>query len=129
MAEKTYAEQIAASRPSNMTPDQIRQSKNHRSHERRVALKTRLREEAEKRNARWQALSPLEQLAELDKRLGPGKGAVKSRAKIANKLREAEEAAKAAEKERLDKEEAETRKKNKKESKKAKKNKKNNATK
>jgi hypothetical protein len=39
--------------------------------------------EAVKRNEAWNKLSPAQQLAELDKRLGVGIGAAKQRAKIA----------------------------------------------
>lgn len=42
----------------------------------------RKHEEAIFRNDGWASLSPLEQIGELDKRLGPGIGAVKQRAKI-----------------------------------------------
>jgi len=38
------------------------------------------------RDAKWRALSPKEQLAELDKRLGVGVGAVKQRKRIAAKM-------------------------------------------
>lgn len=44
------------------------------------------REEAEKRNAAWQALSFEQQLEQLDKLFGKGKGATKQRAKIALKI-------------------------------------------
>lgn len=40
------------------------------------------RTEAEARNAFWASLSPEEQLASLDARLGAGVGAIKQRAKI-----------------------------------------------
>lgn len=48
--------------------------------------KQRKREEAEARNSAWRALSPKEQLASLDRRLGKGVGAVKQRARIADML-------------------------------------------
>jgi len=41
---------------------------------------------AEKRQATWAALSPKEQLADLDRRLGAGVGAVKQRARLAKKI-------------------------------------------
>lgn len=44
--------------------------------------KDRRRKEAEERNARWAALTPAEQLAELDKRFGAGIGATKQRARL-----------------------------------------------
>ena len=39
-------------------------------------------EEAKERNESWASLSPAAQLKELDRRLGPGMGAKKQRAKI-----------------------------------------------
>jgi hypothetical protein len=52
--------------------------------------KRHVREEQEEmrrvRNAVWRKLSPRQQLAELDRRLGEGIGATKQRAKIAAKL-------------------------------------------
>ena len=50
------------------------------------ADRDRRREEAEARNAIWAALTPQQQLTELDKRFGVGKGATKQRAKLAKKL-------------------------------------------
>jgi hypothetical protein len=44
-------------------------------------------EEAEAREAAWRALSPKEQLAALDARLGKGQGAKKQRARIAAALK------------------------------------------
>ena len=44
------------------------------------------REAAEEANKAWQALSPVEQLSELDERLGKGKGASKQRVRINKKL-------------------------------------------
>lgn len=38
---------------------------------------------AKERNERWAALSPQEQLDELNRRLGPGVGATKQRARLA----------------------------------------------
>lgn len=50
------------------------------------ADRERRRNEAEARNAIWAALTPQQQLAELDKRFGAGKGATKQRKKLAKKL-------------------------------------------
>lgn len=55
------------------------------SHFRGPTLK-RHREEHEARVDAWQALSPEEQLAELDKRFGVGKGATKQRERIAKAM-------------------------------------------
>lgn len=49
------------------------------------------RAEAEARLAAWRALSPREQLAELDRRLGPGVGARRQRRRIEKALLEEEE--------------------------------------
>ena len=43
------------------------------------------RVEAQERDALWAALSDVEKLASLDKRLGKGKGAMQQRAKLAMK--------------------------------------------
>ncbi len=48
--------------------------RNDRREERKV--------EALKRNTEWQALTPAQQLAELDRRLGPGVGARRQRGKL-----------------------------------------------
>jgi hypothetical protein len=48
-------------------------------------LETR-QEEGQARNAKWQSLSPAQQLAVLDKRLGKGVGAARQRARIAARL-------------------------------------------
>jgi len=42
--------------------------------------------EAEARNEDWASLGPKKQLAEMDRRLGKGKGGKKQRAKIAKRL-------------------------------------------
>lgn len=42
---------------------------------------------ASERNAAFAGLSPIEQLAALDERLGKGKGAVKQRAKLTAKIK------------------------------------------
>lgn len=47
------------------------------------------RDEATERNAAWAELSPAKQLAELDRRLGRGVGAVKQRARLARATRAA----------------------------------------
>jgi hypothetical protein len=52
---------------------------------RQTKLQTR-REEGAAREAKWRALSPAQQLAELDKRLGKGVGAVRQRARIAARI-------------------------------------------
>lgn len=44
--------------------------------------KEQRRLEADERNARWDALTPAEKLAELDARLGADLGAVKQRRKL-----------------------------------------------
>lgn len=59
--------------------------------------KEELREAAKAAEAKWQALSPADQLKELDARLGEGKGATRQRARITQRLAAAQ-AAKAAEK-------------------------------
>lgn len=43
-------------------------------------------QEAKGRDAAWAALTPLEQIASLDRRLGKGLGAVKQRSKVALRL-------------------------------------------
>ena len=57
-----------------------------------MSRKEKRREEAEKRNTRWRAMTPEKQLEELDKRLGKGKGAKKQRSKLLKKLKEAKNA-------------------------------------
>lgn len=52
----------------------------------RPDLKEFKRDEAEIRVMAWQRLTPKEQLAVLDRRLGPGVGATKERAKIAARM-------------------------------------------
>jgi len=47
------------------------------------------REEALVRDAEWRGLTPAQQLAALDKRLGVGVGAVKQRAKLTALLKQA----------------------------------------
>lgn len=47
---------------------------------------TNRREKAEARNAKWAALTPEQQLAALDAKLGPGVGAKRQRAALAAKL-------------------------------------------
>jgi hypothetical protein len=47
------------------------------------------RKEAVERNEAWAGLSPAKQLAELDRRLGRGVGAVKQRARLARSSRAA----------------------------------------
>lgn len=46
------------------------------------------REEGAERTARWEALSTKEKIADLDRRLGKGQGAVKQRARLAAQLAE-----------------------------------------
>lgn len=46
------------------------------------------REEAEERLRAWRSLSPEEQLAELDARLGPGQGARRQRERIQRQIAE-----------------------------------------
>jgi hypothetical protein len=48
---------------------------------------TEKRAEATERNDAWVAFGPAKQLAELDRRLGKGVGAVKQRARLARALR------------------------------------------
>ena len=55
-------------------------------------LREELRKAAELRNEAWRAKSPKEQLEELDKRLGPGVGAKKQRARLEAKLKGASNA-------------------------------------
>jgi len=62
------------------------------------ARKEELREGTKAAEAKWQALSPAEQLKELDARLGEGKGATRQRARIAKKLAEAKAAKEATQK-------------------------------
>lgn len=50
------------------------------------------RADAQKRVDEWQLLTPSQQWDELDKRLGPGKGATKQRERIFKKLKEARNA-------------------------------------
>lgn len=50
----------------------------------KAAKKVAAREASEKRAAAWQALSPEQQLAALDKWHGKGLGAKKQRARLAN---------------------------------------------
>lgn len=50
------------------------------------------RQQAEARVVEWQKLTPSQQWDELDKRLGPGKGAKKQRERIYKKLKEARNA-------------------------------------
>ena len=52
--------------------------------------KTQRREDAEVRHARWDALSPKEQLRQLDIRLGKGVGAKKQRVRLAKRIAEEE---------------------------------------
>lgn len=54
--------------------------------------KEQRRQQAEARVVEWQKLSPSQQWDELDRRLGPGKGAKKQREKIYAKLKEARNA-------------------------------------
>lgn len=51
-----------------------------------VELRDVKRAEAEERNAKWQALSFEQQLANLDKSFGKNKGAAKQRLKIARQI-------------------------------------------
>lgn len=53
----------------------------------RVDLKGQRRTEALARNEKWNSLTPEEQLAELDMRLGKGVGALKQRARIEKLLK------------------------------------------
>ena len=62
------------------------------------ARKEELREAAKAAAEKWQALSPAEQLKELDARLGEGKGAGRQRARITQKLAEAKSAKEATKK-------------------------------
>jgi hypothetical protein len=52
------------------------------------ANKEALKAQAAEREAAWRALSPKEQLAVIDRRLGVGQGAKKQRARIAKALAE-----------------------------------------
>lgn len=83
--KRTHRAAIESSR-DNTKGGEIRQSKNARSAKRRAAVRERRLAVIEDRLAAWQGLTPREQLAELDRRLGPGQGATKQRAKIAAKL-------------------------------------------
>ena len=49
--------------------------------------KTTKRLEAEVRNEDWESLGPKEQLESLDRRLGVGKGAVKQRTRLTEKIK------------------------------------------
>jgi len=49
------------------------------------------RDEATERQQVWAALSPKQQLADLDRRLGEGVGAVKQRARLAEKINGSEQ--------------------------------------
>lgn len=61
-------------------------SDNSRSAKRGLDRKQHRMNIANKRVAEWQALTPAEQLAALDRRLGVGQGATKQRARIATKI-------------------------------------------
>ena len=52
-----------------------------------MKTKSTKREEATERQQVWSKLSPKQQLAELDRRLGEGVGAKKQRARLAEELR------------------------------------------
>lgn len=54
---------------------------------RRNSIKEAKKAEAKARNAAWAKLSPIEQLASLNKRLGNGVGAVKQRNRIKKLLK------------------------------------------
>jgi len=64
------------------------------SNRHRQSLRNLRRKEAIARNNAWAALSCEEQLADLDRRLGEGQGAVKQRAKIARLIAQREIAGK-----------------------------------
>jgi hypothetical protein len=49
--------------------------------------------ESEARNLAWRALSPEQQLADLDRRLGEGHGATKQRAQLAKRIEESSRSA------------------------------------
>lgn len=55
---------------------------------RRAEKLEKKRTEAAERTARWEALSTKEKIADLDRRLGKGQGAVKQRARLAAQLAE-----------------------------------------
>lgn len=81
LSERTHKKQIDASR-SHMSGEQIAQMNNQRRHANRIAYLEQRTKEAEERNKKWRALTPQQQLQELDRRLGKGVGAIKTRNKI-----------------------------------------------
>lgn len=64
-------------------PDTSKKTRRAQMKEAREKLK---RAEAQERQAAWEALSILEKIATLDRRLGPNVGAVKQRARLKNLL-------------------------------------------
>jgi len=56
-----------------------------------MRTKAEKRAEAVERNESWAELSPKQQLADLDRRLGKGEGAKKQRAKIAKRMEKSNE--------------------------------------
>lgn len=83
--KRTHRAAIESSR-DNTKGGEIRQSKNARSAKRRAAIRDRRLAVIEDRLAAWQGLTPQQQLAELDRRLGPGQGASRQRARIVKML-------------------------------------------
>lgn len=61
--------------------------KPHRGIKRNKLRREERRKDAEQRNTAWNNLTPQQQLAALDSRLGAGQGAQKQRAKIEKLLR------------------------------------------
>lgn len=66
-----YEERISKTR--TLSPQQIREAKNRRAHERNVARKQTRRETAEERQKARNKLSVVEQLKRLDRRPGKSK--------------------------------------------------------
>lgn len=80
-----YSERLASAR-MNQSPEQIRYAKNQRCKARNELKREIRREMAEFRNETWNSLTPEQQIASLDRRLGAGAGAVKQRKAILAKM-------------------------------------------
>jgi len=84
-------------RTSKPTPRQSTTGKktNHSAGVKR-ALKAERKADAADRQTKWEALSPQQQLADLDKHFGPGQGAKRQRERLARKIQKEQETTQAA---------------------------------
>lgn len=81
MGERTYGE-ARKSENAKLTPAEIRQNKCKRSRARNEARKRQAAEAAAERKQYRDSLSPQQQLARLNQRLGKGVGAKKERGRL-----------------------------------------------